>query len=97
MGKILGIVILVGIVYMIFSWKGSVTDIKAVCDFATEGKATNVVTDKIKSLGSLRYSDFEQNNTQKIMVHSSASFGRHTCTIEHKDNKVVASKYLFMD
>lgn len=97
MGKILGVVILVGITYMIFSWKNSISDIRAVCDFSTEGMPTVVVVDKITSLESLKFSNFENDKKQVIIVHSAASFGRHTCTIEHRDNKVVASEYLFMD
>jgi len=97
MGKILGVLIFVAIVYMTLSWKGSISDIRDVCDFSTVGKPIVDVIDKIANFDSLKYSNFKSGENKQILVHSSASFGRHTCSIEHRHNKVVTSDYLFND
>ena len=56
-----------------------------------------MVKESLKDSWLLRFNDMNFEGKKILLVHSSASFGRYTCSIQHKDGKIVNTDYSYLD
>jgi len=93
--KIIGLLILVWMGYLVYSWIFSVKEIKRVCSEIQAGQSKQEVVAIIEAGKYLRYveSNDTENSIQQLIVFSSESHGRSTCFIEHDGSVIIKSEY----
>lgn len=94
--KIIGLLILIWIGYLVYTWIFSVKEIKRVCNEIQPGQSKQEVVAIIEAGKYLRYTESseKENSRQLLIVFSSESQGRSTCFIEYDGNVIIKSEYM---
>ena len=95
--KLIVIFIVGFLVYLIIKWNVSTNQIQNLCKDTKINNSILVVKESVKDSWLLGFSDMNLEGKNILLVHSSASFGRYTCSIEYKDGKVVNTDYSHLD
>lgn len=79
---------------MVYAWDSSANEIKQICStIKIDSQRSDVETLVLKS----KYARMTPLNIKDkkpvSIIHSTASFGRHTCFVEFKNKKVVHTEY----
>ena len=93
--KVIGLLVLIWIGYLVYTWVFSVKEIKRVCNEIQPGQSKQGVIAIIEAGKYLRYFESSDTNTneQHLIIFSSESHGRYTCSVEHDGNVVIKSEY----
>jgi len=93
--KLIGLLILIWIGYLVYTWIFSVKEIKRVCNEIQPGQSKQEVAAIVEAGKYLRYveSSEKENSRQHLIIFSSESHGRSTCFIEHDGSVIIKSEY----
>ena len=84
--------------YWAYNWKVSVSQLRDICEQTKPDQDIFQIRDTLNDMRLLRYIDLTNNEKNNVLlIHSSASFGRYTCSIEYKDEKVVKTDFVYLD
>ena len=97
--KLIGVLILIYVGYFFYTWKASADEIKLVCSEIQTRQNKQDVIDIVEASKYLRYieSSDKKNNKHYLVIISDASFGRHTCWVEHDGKAVMKSDLVYSD
>jgi hypothetical protein len=93
--KLIGLLFIIWIGYLAYNWIGSVKEIQRVCSQIQPGQSKQEVIDIIEASKYLRHleSDDETVNRKHLLIFSSDSHGKATCSVELDGNVVIKSEY----
>lgn len=89
---------LVFVIGFIWLFQTAAKDVEQFCELAQQSKTWGDL-EKLK-----KYFDLKPNDLSKyvdketiIIFHTPRSYGRHTCTVEIKNNEVIKATFSFLD
>lgn len=95
--KMIGLSILLILIYFAASWYISAKEIITLCNGISESQSISSINNQIRDSWFLKKRNIERDKKNYILVHSPSNFGRHTCTIEYENEKVISKSYRFLD
>ncbi len=83
---------------LVWIFQTAAKDVEQFCELAQQSKTLGDL-EKLKQRFDLKPDDLSKytNKETNIIFHTPRSYGRHTCTVEIKNNQIVKATFNFLD